>query len=126
MTCAMRSHIKKPLHDSSYRGFENTILFFCKCCVIYNLGIAPYLPEECHITCGAILKSILLIFSRPKKSLSCIFASVSYFLFIMASIDFMQALLMPDSSSDATPQIVVPDGEHTLSFRTPGCSPVSS
>ena len=66
---------------------------------------------------------------KSKKSLydiSIIQGLCRYYLFMIASIDLMHALLRPDSSRDATPQMVVPAGEHTLSFNTPGCSPVSS
>lgn len=48
-----------------------------------------------------------------------------FFLFIIASILAMQAFLKPSFSRVATPQIVVPFGEQTSSFKTAGCFPVS-
>ena len=44
---------------------------------------------------------------------------------MMASMHSMHAERSPAFSSAATPQIVVPFGEHTASFKTPGCCPVT-
>ena len=55
-------------------------------------------------------------------TLSQIFVHLLY----TASDALSTALRRPYSSSAATPSMVVPAGDHTWSFKTAGCSPVSN
>ena len=64
------------------------------------------------------------------KSLFCSTLFLRYYIFLDLSahtfIASITALLSPFSSRTRTASIVVPAGEHTISFNSPGCFPVSS
>ncbi len=61
-----------------------------------------------------------------ERPAALLFSNLQNFFSKVAITAFITAALKPDCSSVLTPWIVLPPGEHTLSLRIPGCSPVSS
>ena len=72
----------------------------------------------------SIAIAIVAVIAFPRKQVYRIY--IPFATSTHAFIASMTALLNPCSSNTPTASIVVPAGEHTLSFNTPGCSPVSS
>ena len=100
---------------------------FCNVYSLYNLGMLmeKILKEKKYIIVIVVSMISTTLFSYL---LFLLFKYIDYKLLDISSQTFIASmieLLNPSSSNVRTASIVVPAGEQTISFNSPGCFPVS-